>query len=291
MSERLRQLIIVAFVGFVGFVSSVRIAAQTPVPPEPPKEEAVAPETPVPTPPPPAISPPPSVPTPPSSKAGRFFRELGSDFRHLPSVSNAAILGIGGALSVVAHNSDPGLNGRFERGKWTEALYETGSMVGDGYVQIAGAVVTYAVGAAYHSPKVKHVGSDLIRAYVVAGVPTLVLKHTVKRDRPDSGPASFPSGHATASFASASVLHRHLGWRGGVPAYLVATWVAMSRLHDKQHFASDVIFGGALGIVAGRTVARHGRTNWVLTPTVTGGGVGIAVSRVRRDAGHAGADQ
>jgi len=284
VSESVRQWIVIGFVGFVGFASSVRIAAQAPVTPEPQKEEAAAPET-------PPTTPAPAVTSAPPSKAGRFIRQIGSDFRHLPSVWNAAILGIGGTLSIVAHNSDPGLNQRFERGKWTEALYETGSMVGDGYVQIGGAVLTYAVGAAYQSPKVKHIGSDLIRAYVVAGVPTLVLKHTVKRDRPDSGPASFPSGHAAASFASATVLHRHLGWRGGVPAYLVATWVSMSRLHDKQHFASDVIFGGALGIVAGRTVARHGRSNWVLVPTVTPGGMGIAVSRVRRDAGHIAADQ
>ena len=85
------------------------------------------------------------VTTPPQSKAGRFIRTLGSDFRHLPTPWNAAILGIGGTLSIVAHNSDPGLNRRFERGKWIDALYETGSMVGDGYVQIGGAVLTYAI--------------------------------------------------------------------------------------------------------------------------------------------------
>lgn len=260
----------------VGFMSSVRIAAQPPATPEPQEEEAAAPVTP--------------VTTPPQSKAGRFIRTLGSDFGHLPTPWNAAILGIGGTLSIVAHNSDPGLNRRFERGKWIDALYETGSMVGDGYVQIGGAVLTYAMGAAHNSPKAKHIGGDLIRAYVVAGVPTLVLKHTVKRDRPDLGPTSFPSGHAATTFASATVLQRHLGWRGAVPAYLVATWVSMSRLHDRQHFASDVIFGGALGIVAGRTVARHGRSNWALVPTVTPGGVGITVSRVRRDAGLSAAD-
>ena len=267
----LRRIVVVVS---LGFMSSVRIVAQAPATPEPPSEEAAAPA-------------PPDTPvmTAPKSNVGRFIRTLGSDFAHLPTPWNAAILGMGGTLSIVAHNSDPGLNQRFERGKWIDALYETGSMFGDGYVQIGGAVLTYAVGVAYQSPKAKHIGGDLIRAYVVAGVPTVVLKHTVKRDRPDLGPTSFPSGHAAATFASATVLQRHLGWRGGVPAYLVATWVSVSRLHDKQHFASDVIFGGALGVVAGRTVARHGRSNWVLVPTATPGGVGIAVRRVHRDAG------
>jgi membrane-associated phospholipid phosphatase len=270
----LRRIVVVVS---LGFMSSVRIGAQAPATPEPPTEEAAAPA--------------PPVTTAPKSNVGRFIRTLGSDFAHLPTPWNAAILGMGGTLSIVAHNSDPGLNHRFERGKWIDALYETGSTIGDGYVQIGGAVLTYVAGVAYQSPKAKHIGADLIRAYVVAGVPTVVLKHTVKRDRPDLGPSSFPSGHAAATFASATVLQRHLGWRGGVPAYLVATWVSMSRLHDKQHFASDVIFGGALGIVAGRTVARHGRSNWVLVPTATAGGVGIAVSRVHRDAGLDAADQ
>lgn len=274
VSARVLQWIVV--VASVELTSSARLGAQTPTAPEPQPEQAAPPSTP--------------VPTPPPSKVGRFVRTLGSDFRNLPTAWNAAILGAGGTMSIVAHNSDPGLNRRFEGGKWTDALYETGSMFGDGYVQIGGAVLTYAFGAANRSPKVKHIGGDLIRAYVVSGVPTLILKHTVKRDRPDLGPTSFPSGHAASTFASATVLQRHLGWRGGVPAYLVATWVSMSRLHDRQHFASDVIFGGALGIVAGRTVVRHGRSDWMLVPTVTPGGVGIAVSRVRRDAGLSATD-
>jgi membrane-associated phospholipid phosphatase len=255
---------------FIVLMAPIRLAAQTPATAEQPNENAAGPDT--------------AVPAHPPSKAGRFLRELGSDFRRLPSFETAVILGVGGTLSAVAHNSDPGLNGRFERGKWIDALYETGTMVGDGYVQLGGAVLTYAVGTAYHSPKVKHVGGDLIRGYVVAGAPTFILKHTVKRDRPDLGPTSFPSGHAAATFASATVLQRHLGWRGGIPAYLVATWVSMSRLHDKQHFASDVIFGGALGIAAGRTVTRHGRNTWALVPATTFGGIGIALTRVPRDA-------
>src|SRR5437868_8448594 len=54
-------------------------------------------------------------------------------------------------------------------------------------------------------------------------------------------------------------LERHLGWRGAVPAYVIASYVAASRLHENRHFASDVVFGSAVGIIAGRTVTRHGR--------------------------------
>ena len=33
-----------------------------------------------------------------------------------------------------------------------------------------------------------------------------------------------------------------------------------SRLHDNRHYLSDVVFGAAVGTIAGRTVTQHGRT-------------------------------
>jgi membrane-associated phospholipid phosphatase len=49
------------------------------------------------------------------------------------------------------------------------------------------------------------------------------------------------------------------GWAYGVPAYAAATFVAYSRVEAKQHWTSDVIAGGAIG-VAGNLVftRRHG---------------------------------
>ena len=40
---------------------------------------------------------------------------------------------------------------------------------------------------------------------------------------------------------------------------MISSYVAASRLHENRHFASDVVFGSAVGIIAGRTVTRHGR--------------------------------
>src|SRR5262245_8410944 len=50
---------------------------------------------------------------------------------------------------------------------------------------------------------------------------------------------------------AATVLQQHLGYRAAIPTYLVASYVAMSRLHDNRHYASDVIFGAATGIMTG----------------------------------------
>ena len=90
---------------------------------------------------------------------------------------------------------------------------------------------------------------------------------------------SFPSGHAADTFAFATALERHLGWKGAVPAYIFSSYVAISRLHDNRHYASDVAFGAALGIVVGRSVTFHGR-NFYASPMwlSDGGGIQLALA-------------
>ena len=123
-------------------------------------------------------------------------------------------------------------------------------------------------------------GMDLLRSLVIAEFVTQSLKYTVRRERPDgSGANSFPSGHAADTMAFATALERHLGWRYAVPAYVLASYVAMSRLHDNVHFLSDVTAGAAVGIIAGRTVTRHGRDNFPVTLMAVPGGAGIMYVR------------
>ena len=95
-----------------------------------------------------------------------------------------------------------------------------------------------------------HLGSDLIRAQVLTRVVTQGIKLTVRRARPDGGNFSFPSGHSSGTFATATVLQCHFGWKAGVPAYALATYVAGSRLQENRHYVSDVMFGAAIGILA-----------------------------------------
>ena len=85
------------------------------------------------------------------------------------------------------------------------------------------------------------------------------------------------SGHSSVTFATATVLQRDLGWKVGVPAYGLATYVAASRIQDKRHFLSDVTFGAALGIVAGRSVTvGGGNAKFAVAPTAAPGGGGIS---------------
>jgi hypothetical protein len=268
VSSRLSRILLAVIVSIVS-IDTGRVAAQTPADPNGDPSGA----TPLQEPRPPAKS---------QSEPVILLRQIGSDFRHFPSLDSALWVAGGGFLSLVARPNEKRVNVRFVGAEWVDDLYEGGYIIGAGYTQVGAALLTYLAGKSWDSPKVQHLGSDLIRSHVLVGVPTLALKQRVKRERPDHGRASFPSGHASVTFASATVLQRHLGWKGGVPAYLVASWVAASRLHENQHYMSDVLFGAAIGIAAGRTVTRHGRTNWVLVPTAPagGGGIGIALSRI-----------
>jgi membrane-associated phospholipid phosphatase len=62
--------------------------------------------------------------------------------------------------------------------------------------------------------------------------------------------------------------------------FLIASYVATSRLHDNRHFLSDVVFGAAVGVSSGWTVVgRHGRSQFALTPVPVRGGMMVALMR------------
>ena len=82
---------------------------------------------------------------------------------------------------------------------------------------------------------------------------TYGIKYVVGRERPDkSNKRSFPSGHTSNSFLTATVAQEIYGSTVGVPAYLMATLSGLSRIQDNKHYLSDVIFGATLGIAVGK---------------------------------------
>jgi membrane-associated phospholipid phosphatase len=159
-------------------------------------------------------------------------------------------------------------------------VFEPGAILGQSYTLLGIAGTIYAVGRIKDEPKVSHMGMDLIRSVAIAEFMTESLKYTVRRERPDgSDTHSFPSGHSADTMAFATALERHFGWRYAVPAYVFASYVAMSRLQLNVHYLSDVTAGAAVGIIAGRTVTRHGRDNFPVTVMAVPGGAAVMYVR------------
>lgn len=88
-------------------------------------------------------------------------------------------------------------------------------------------------------------GSLLAAAVVTAG-----LKAVVHERRPNGSDRSFPSGHASISFAGATFLQARYGWLYGVPAFLAAAFVGYSRVDIDEHWTKDVVGGAVIGIAS-----------------------------------------
>lgn len=118
-------------------------------------------------------------------------------------------------------------------------------------------------------PEMAETGRLSLQAVLLADLATLAVKGSVGRLRPDEhdDAASFrpfslskdhdalPSGHTASSFALAAVLsHRSQHAAAPVVYYGLASLVALSRVYDDDHWASDVLLGALLGELAGRLV-------------------------------------
>jgi len=224
-------------------------------------------------------------PTPPHTGLRALGRGVIGDVKHLPAKENLYLALVGGALAAAAHPVDQTFNIKLRSHyDLVNSAFAPAKYLGDTPEQVAMSLATYAYGRIFHQPKVSHLGMDLIRAQILTAVLVEPLKFATHRERPDGSNAqSFPSGHAAVTFATATALERHLGWRKSFLAYTIATYVAASRLHDNRHYLSDVAFGAAVGTIAGRTVTQHGSNNWTLVPVdVPGGGIAVLAIRVGR---------
>jgi len=211
-------------------------------------------------------------PTPQHTGIHALFKDLGSDITHLPSKENLFWAAVGGGLALAVHPADDNVNRSMVNSDFAYNFFKPGAYLGQSYTLFAVSAVVYAAGRIKGEPKVSHMGMDLLQAVAVAEGITQVLKYATRRERPDgSGKTSFPSGHAADTFAFATALERHLGWKGAVPAYIFASYVAISRLPANRHWLSDAVFGSSVGIIAGRTVTRHGREFPVTIAAVPGG--------------------
>ena len=215
-----------------------------------------------------------------------LFKQIAIDFKNVFTTrENLWILGGGLGMSLAVKPLDDRIsNGRFNsegsEGTRLDRVFESGEIVGGALFQVGTSVATFGMGKLFANPELESFGRDLVRAQIVTQGLTQAGKYTVRRMRPDgSSKKSFPSGHSSGTFATATVIQRHFGWRLGAPSYGLASYVAASRLSENKHYLSDVVFGAAVGILVGRTVTFGiGQSRFQVSPAVVPAGAGLRVS-------------
>lgn len=138
----------------------------------------------------------------------------------------------------------------------------------DGTAATAGAF--YVMGLARHNAHERETGLLASESLLNSVLPHIAMSLAFGRRRPFQGTgdelgegdffarhsasASFPSGHAMFTWAMASTFADEYP---SVPSkllwYSVATTVTVSRVTGREHFASDVVVGGAIGYL----IAKH----------------------------------
>lgn len=211
-------------------------------------------------------------------------RRLGSDtMRLFTTKTPALILAGGGAAALSVHPADHQAVNHLSSSPGLKTFLGGGADAGDGTVQGVTAIAVYAIGYAAGNERTKEVGTSLVEAQIINLFMTQGIKYAVNRERPDGGRYSFPSGHSSATFVTADVLMQQFGLKVGIPAYAGAVYVSVSRLADRQHYLSDVVFGSAIGFACARTLEVHaGNHRFIVTPTALPGGAAIFVHAMAR---------
>ncbi|HEX7078260.1 MAG TPA: phosphatase PAP2 family protein [Candidatus Eisenbacteria bacterium] len=163
---------------------------------------------------------------------------------------SAALLGGAFALD---HTVRPGWSDQ-GGGRFVE---EPGETFGGATLLVGVTLGLGAEGAAFHHPSAFRTAKELAWAGAGATIAVTALKEVTRRERPDgSDRLSFPSGHATAAFAAATVVARERGGAIGWLAYGAAATAGYARVADRHHYLSDVVAGAILGRLIGRLVTR-----------------------------------
>jgi membrane-associated phospholipid phosphatase len=113
-----------------------------------------------------------------------------------------------------------------------------------------------------------------LESLLTSGIIVRGMKILVGRARPQTGEPyntfdpfslganynSFPSGHSAAAFSVASVIaSQSKDTNIDFLAYGLATFIALSRIYQNKHWASDIFIGSVIGYVVGKKICALNR--------------------------------
>jgi membrane-associated phospholipid phosphatase len=200
-------------------------------------------------------------------------------------IATAATLALAAFDRPIAESvSDPA--GRYQRNAFLRARSEEFNRINEQTLTLGG-LALYGVGRLARQPALADVSFHVAEAVVVASTISQIIRLPLGRERPvvpgngGSNPyvfrpfkglgsreyRAFPSIHSASGFAAAAVLSSevarrwpHASWYASPLAYGLAATPGLSRMYMNQHWASDVLMGAFIGVVAGQKVVRYNHT-------------------------------
>ncbi len=171
-------------------------------------------------------------------------------FFHKAVDENSQFILAGGVISVAIVNPQDDQI----RADWKNHHYMDSNTAKVGDVMGSGAAGILALGGQYFFDAENDHWISHARALVWSTVFSSLMKYSFGRPRPGNSDDhhSFPSGHTTTAFTTATSLTYAYGWKAGAVAYPLAVFVAASRLSDDVHWGSDVVAGAFVGFWAAR---------------------------------------
>lgn len=124
---------------------------------------------------------------------------------------------------------------------------------------IAAPIGVFTAGIIKHNKQLQKDAAYMVGGFIVSSAVTIGMKRIVKRDRPFvtypfiikrdvGGDYSFPSGHTSAAFYSATSLSLLFPkWYVIAPSYLYAATVGYARMYQGVHYPTDVLAGAIVG--------------------------------------------
>jgi membrane-associated phospholipid phosphatase len=200
------------------------------------------------------------------------------------------------ALIATDHRTSTALENSQGQVRWGNNI----SHIGASYTLIPIVAGFYAYGVIADDPKPREIGVLGAESLLDSLIVVQILKPIAGRNRPNAphdkaeffdGGSSFPSGHAIESWALASLIAHEYSHQKFVPVlvYGLAGVVSVARFTAQQHFASDIVAGGAMGWFIGRyvyqthmdhSIHKHAWAQPRITPIFqpAGGTYGVALA-------------
>ena len=178
------------------------------------------------------------------------------------------------ALSVFSQNADINILKSINKGRNTnlDGVFE-GITYSVTPVSIAVPVAVTSIGFIKHDSALKNKGFCIAGSLLLAAGVSTALKYGIDRPSPfdkypfiekatSGGSPSFPSGHTSDAFATATAISLAFPkWYVIVPSYLWACSAGYSRMHLGVHYPGDVLGGAVIG--AGTTFLCYKANQWI----------------------------